>query len=681
MLKRLTTIVVTIFVLLVAFTSAYADNFPGTSIPTGTDTSTIISNAETNYSIANKNQPALDAQQSYDLGYIAPPHELQITVKYNGLFIPTNYGELTYGRPHGDYSGGHYRYVGYTYEGDNYTNIAYPPDTVPNGANFETEQWITQPWTHSTLGAMTVVQTPWEGQTSYTDQATGQLIPTSFLLQVGMYYLNQTTGVGGVDGKPGTGYTFDLGDGNQLWQNLYEYADIMMPPTRTTWGMARMFHMYNNYFYYVDIPMPPLALTELPFLFVSPPSAAIGVGATQQFDALYFYSGQETRVTTSSYWTDDNPSVASIVYRGSNAGLATGVAVGSANITCSYVDASNNTLTGTAVLNVQSQQPVLIVTPSSQAINVGDRADYTAILYPDSQDATSGANGTVVTSSSTWTDDDSSVASVDAGVATGVGVGTTTVTASYTPSGGSALTSTAGLAVHAQQPPPAGRYSGTLSFQAVNQSNIKTLYGQQVGGTLRRGPNIALWTDTVTAILEASQQPDVSPYVPAGGVVTGVTWSIGKATLTYPAQNPDYIFDNPVEPTATTSAGLTPGGHQATASFEENWSEDGIGYGSSGPSGIYDTLTGLMAATTPKGYSLSATFTLNGTVSGYVPTREPYGDDGWTITDIPFGPVAFSVNGTATQALWVCGTGAVPVTGTGGHLAVVACLANPQTHP
>ena len=348
------------------------------------------------------------------------------------------------------------------------------------------------------------------------------------------------------------------------------------------------------------------------------------------------------------------------------------------------IDLSNNfsnalTLSGTGgntaasdVPVVGATQPALLVTPSSATVQVGQSEQYTDQYYPNGLSQGDPQN---VTNQSTWSA--GAGATIDsAGLATGTAAGTTTVTASY-----NGLNSTADLIVNQQPPPTVGSYSGTLSFQAVNQANIQTLYGRQVGGTLQRGLNIALWTDTVTATLEATQQPDVSPYVPAGGVVTGVTWSIGKATLSYPAQNPDYIFDNPVEPTAKTSTGLTPSGHQATTSFEENWSEDGIGYGSSGPYGIHDALTNSMAATTPKSYSLSATFTLSGTVSGYVPTREPDGQDGWRTVDIPFGPINFAVNGTASQPLWVCGAGAVPVTGTGGHLAVVACLANPQTHP
>jgi hypothetical protein len=223
-----------------------------------------------------------------------------------------------------------------------------------------------------------------------------------------------------------------------------------------------------------------------------------------------------------------------------------------------------------------------------------------------------------------------------------------------------------------QAPPPSGGYAATLSFAAVNQPEIKTMMGQEIGGTLHRKANTAMWTDTMTATLDASQRPDVTPYVPAGGVVTGVTWSISNAALTYPVQNPDYTFGNPVEPTSTTSASMTPSGHEASISFEENWSEDGL----NGGKGIHDTLTNSTVAATPKSYPISATFTLSGTVSGYVPTRESDGHGGTTTVDVPFSH-SFTLSDSAEQDLTVDGTGAVPMTSAGRNYMVGVTL-NPQ---
>jgi hypothetical protein len=734
-LKRLSALMAAVFFLLTAFTSiAYADSFPGTSIPTGTNSSTIIFDAETNYGIWNENKPQQDAQQSYNLGYVAPSPELQVTVQYNGQSIPTNYGELAYGNPCGDYSDGHYRYLGYTYEGDYYTNIAYPPDAIPDGADFETQQWIEQPWSPGSpaqTGAIKIVPTPWEGQASYTDPVTGQSIPTNTLIMAGMWYLQQTAGVGGVDGEPGSGFSFNLDDGNAIWNNLYDLADVMMPPTRTTWGMARMFHMKDGYPYYVDLPLPPLALGELPYLTVEPASTTVGVGQTQWYHDYYHPAdgGQPVDMTTSSQWSTGDQTIATI---GASTGGAVGVAPGTTGIAAVYTDGNGVTVQGSASITVA--QGVLTVTPATQTILVGSTASYISTYYPTQDDANAGADGTVVTLQSTWTSSDTSIATPAStpGLFNGVSPGTVTVTAtyspgdgasltayypsggsqsggqdadtlltytqrenpviadyfpsqsryvaSYTPPSGSALTGTASLTVTAPQPPPSNGYTATLSFAAINQSEIKTMMGVEIGGTLQRKANTAMWTDTVTATLAADQQPQVpSSAIPAGGEVQSVTWSISDVNLTYPAQNPDYTFGNPVEPTTTTPASMTVGndssgsGHQATASFEEKWSEDGL----NGGKGIHDTLTGSTVAASPVSYPISATFTVSGTVSGVIPQPPILTVTGWIYPPpIPFSN-PFTLSGSAEQDLLVGGTGAVPMTSAGQNY-MVGVTSNPS---
>jgi hypothetical protein len=337
-----------------------------------------------------------------------------------------------------------------------------------------------------------------------------------------------------------------------------------------------------------------------------------------------------------------------------------------------------------AVPVVGATQPQLLITPSEATIQEGATQQYTDQYYPNG--VSQGAPQDV-TNSSAWSDDDNSVATIGAGngLATGTAAGTTTVTASYTPPGGSALSDTAGLAVQQQQQPGSGS-TGTLTLQAYNQANIQTLYGQQVGGTLKRGPNIALWTDSVTATLAVSRPPTPT-NIPQGGSFAGfINWGIASATLSgIPIQNPAFTFDNPVEPSAYQTLGLNPQGAVSSGSatavapgFEEDWSEDGIGYGTSGPQGIMDAITGQIAAASPKSYQLSATYVVNYTYdyTYWVPGSLNHPGH-WAM-----GAASGSSGSlTASQALWVCGAGAVPVTGTGGHLAVVASLANPQTHP
>jgi hypothetical protein len=652
---------------------AYAD------VPTSIDASTALATAEQ----SPYNIPVTSPWTGYSLNYIEPPAELQVQLpplpEAGQIY---SFGYLTYGDPHGNMSGGYHRYIGYDYYGNDLDNIAYPPDSPPNGASFDATQWIPEPWTVPAIG---INKTQWDSTQDF-DFYGQPAYDANDLLKIGMLCLGTTTGVGG----KGNGYTTDMTDGNTLWANLVQYINIMAPPTFYTWGIGRMWHLENGSYWYVTIPMPPLVCQQLyqqPEVMVTPASPTILVSGTQNFTATYYPNGQfasGTPVTTQAAWSAGDTTVATI---GASTGIATGVAVGTTPITATYTPPGGSMLTGTATLTVAQPEPELVVAPQAPVINVGDQQPFTATYYPSGQNI---GGGTDVTQQSTWTDDSSSVASIeqDTGVATGVGQGTTTVTAVYTPSGGSALTDQAGLTVQQQQQQQQQTGSGgmgTLTFHAHNQANIQTLYGTKVGGTLKRGQNIALWTDSVTATLAVSQPPTPT-NIPQGGSFAGfINWGIASATLNgIPIQNPAFTFDNPVEPSAYKTLGMNSQGTvssgNATAvspGFEEDWSEDGIGYGTTGPQGIMDALNGQKVAVYPKSYQLSATYVVNYTYYYiyWVPGNNNHPGH-WAT-----GTASGSGSLTATQALWVCGTGAVPVTGTGGHLAVVASLANPQTHP
>ena len=76
---------------------------------------------------------------------------------------------------------------------------------------------------------------------------------------------------------------------------------------------------------------------------LSPASASISVGATQQFTATGHYSdGGTQNLTSSARWSSSVSSVATI-----SAGLATGVAAGSTNITATTITTSMSIRTGT----------------------------------------------------------------------------------------------------------------------------------------------------------------------------------------------------------------------------------------------------------------------------------------------------------------------------------------------
>jgi uncharacterized protein YjdB len=150
---------------------------------------------------------------------------------------------------------------------------------------------------------------------------------------------------------------------------------------------------------------------------VSPATASISAGATQQFTATATYSNGSTgNVTTSATWTSSNTTAATV----NSAGLATGSSAGGATISATVSGTS-----GSATLTVVAATLTSItVTPSDPSFTIGATEQFTAT-------ANYSNNTTVnVTSSATWSSSNIAVATISSsGLATGQGGGTTTISA------------------------------------------------------------------------------------------------------------------------------------------------------------------------------------------------------------------------------------------------------------
>ncbi len=162
---------------------------------------------------------------------------------------------------------------------------------------------------------------------------------------------------------------------------------------------------------------------------VTPASPSIANGLTQQFTATGTYSdGSTGDITANVTWASATTSVATIA----SGGLATGVGVGTSNIT-----ANKGTITSPAVvLTVTPPKLVSIaVTPSSATITAGATQQFTATgTYSD------GSTGNI-TATVTWASANTSVATIaSGGLATGVAKGSSNITASL-----SGITSPAAL--------------------------------------------------------------------------------------------------------------------------------------------------------------------------------------------------------------------------------------------
>jgi trimeric autotransporter adhesin len=163
---------------------------------------------------------------------------------------------------------------------------------------------------------------------------------------------------------------------------------------------------------------------------VTPATPSILVNGIQQFTATGTYSDSSQQdITGTVTWSSSDTSVASV----NGAGLATGVAAGNATI-----HATSGSVSGSATLTINPILVSLTVTAADPIIDINTTTQFTAIGH------LSDGSAQDYTQLVSWSAP-GSVASIDnTGLATGLAVGTVTVTANYgSISGGASLQVTA----------------------------------------------------------------------------------------------------------------------------------------------------------------------------------------------------------------------------------------------
>ncbi len=228
---------------------------------------------------------------------------------------------------------------------------------------------------------------------------------------------------------------------------------------------------------------------------VSPTTATISAGATTQFTASASYSnGTAGALTSGVTWTSSNTTVVTV----SSAGLATGVAAGTATI-----KATADGFSATATLTVTAATVTvasIAVSPTTPTITAGASQQFTATAtYSD------GSTGNV-TASATWASTNTTVATVDAaGLATGHLTGITTISATLSGHAGSTT-----LTVVASTP----------TSIAVTPSNPSFANGstQQFTATATYSNNT---TANVTSSVTWSSSDTSVATIASGGLTTG----------------------------------------------------------------------------------------------------------------------------------------------------------------
>jgi uncharacterized protein YjdB len=277
------------------------------------------------------------------------------------------------------------------------------------------------------------------------------------------------------------------------------------------------------------------AVTEpISSLTIVPADESVGApGETGQFIALGTSgTGVQTNLTNSVAWSSTNATVAVV----SASGLVTAVAKGSTTITAlatnpdgSVTSATANfTVTGSAAL-----EPVasLTITPSSQAVSApGGTGQFIAL-------ATSGFTGlqSNVTSQVTWSSSALGVATVSpAGIATGVGQGSTVITAQAKNPDGSVVTANANFTVTNA----AGAATEPIASVTIIPSSLSVAKPGETGQFIAIATSgTGAQSNVTTSVVWSSSTPAVGAIGASTGLATGA--GQGTTAITAIATNPD----------------------------------------------------------------------------------------------------------------------------------------------
>jgi hypothetical protein len=274
---------------------------------------------------------------------------------------------------------------------------------------------------------------------------------------------------------------------------------------------------------------------------VSPSSASIANGTTQQFNATGTYSDGSTQdLTTSASWTSSSPDNAPVT----SAGLATAKGIGNATIT-----ATSGSISGTASLAVG--QPTLIsivVTPANSSLALG-----TALQMKATGTYTDGSTMDL-TVTATWTTGDSNIATVDArGSVMSSAMGNTTVTATSGAISGStsiAITPAALVSIAVTPAIPAISLGTKIQFTATGTFTDSST--QDLTQTVQWNSD----TPEVAAIDDANKIGLATSITSGSATITATQGSVsGNTTLTVTAAALVSIAVSPAN--ATVALGTT----------------------------------------------------------------------------------------------------------------------------
>jgi trimeric autotransporter adhesin len=374
---------------------------------------------------------------------------------------------------------------------------------------------------------------------------------------------------------------------------------------------------------------------------VTPATATIPLGASQQFAAVGTYTDGTTKdITTSVAWTTSAATVAVFSNQAGAQGLAISSGFGSTTAT-----ATMDAVSGSASLNVGTPQVVSIaVTPASASVAVGRPQTFAAVATY--------SNGTTadVTTSAMWVSSNLPTASIDAtGIATALAEGSATISATFGGQQGSAALTVLPPVVTA-----IGLSPSSLSFVIGGSPQAVTATATYSNGAIANSSASAGWStsDMTVATVSAGL---VSPVGAGTAIITATADGVSASlTASVTAQTQATLTALAIAPlngtivqgvsVAFTATGTYSDSTQRDVTASVSWSSSTQAIASIGAGGL--VMTGASGTTTIGatlgGQSASTTLTVIDLATG--------------LTQIVVSPLQAAMAVGGTQAFTATGT-------------------------
>ncbi|WP_457981839.1 beta strand repeat-containing protein [Aeromonas sp. AE23HZ002T15] len=294
-------------------------------------------------------------------------------------------------------------------------------------------------------------------------------------------------------------------------------------------------------------------------LQVTPPNASLPVGGKLQFQAVATFSDNSTQdVTNQVNWNSTDISVATIDLGGE----ATAVNTGGSNISALFHGVSSNTVL-LVVTNATVSSVQVVLNGGNGTLAKGSSVQFKA------QAVLSDGSTLDVSNQAAWVSSDPTKVTIDTqGLATGVAVGTSTITASVNgvTSAGTVLTVTNATVSQIQITPP------TLTLAKGTKGKL-TAIATYSDNTTQDISNLVDWNSSDIGVATVNLSGEVTAVTIGSATLTGSVGSVTSNPVSLSVTNPS-VNQIDLSATASTLAAGTKTQLTAVASYSDGSSQN-----------------------------------------------------------------------------------------------------------